>query len=64
MTLGTNFNIRAADWPKDAVWSGGLKIISRGREAFILLIDEKKTIFAKCHVDEGSVERSRKQYKF
>eukprot|EP01041_Mallomonas_annulata_P009607 gene9607-19972_t len=49
---------RAADWPKDAVWTGKLKIVERGRNAFILLLDDKNQLFAKCSVEEGSVERT------
>ena len=47
----------AADWPTDPVWSGKLKIIAKGREATIILHDDKGAIFAKCPYNEGSVEK-------
>ena len=49
---------RAADWPKDPAWTGKLKIVARGRNAAILLLDEKNQLFAMCPVAEGAVERS------
>eukprot|EP00604_Paraphysomonas_vestita_P002012 CAMPEP_0174820902 /NCGR_PEP_ID=MMETSP1107-20130205/5019_1 /TAXON_ID=36770 /ORGANISM="Paraphysomonas vestita, Strain GFlagA" /LENGTH=306 /DNA_ID=CAMNT_0016037129 /DNA_START=41 /DNA_END=961 /DNA_ORIENTATION=- len=48
---------RAADWPTDPVWSGKLKIIAKGRDATIILHDDKNGVFAKCPYNEGSVEK-------
>ena len=49
---------RAADWPKDPVWSGKVKITARGQKASIFLLDTNtNAVFATCHVEEGSVER-------
>mmetsp|Transcript_30353 Transcript_30353/g.30849 ORF Transcript_30353/g.30849 Transcript_30353/m.30849 type:complete len:366 (+) Transcript_30353:52-1149(+) len=50
---------RAADWPKDHVWSGKVKIVAIGRKCIIRLIDDNNNIFAVCPVEgEGSVERT------
>lgn len=49
---------RAADWPKDPVWSGKVKITARGQKASIFLLDSSTSqVFATCHVEEGAVER-------
>ena len=49
---------RAADWPKDPVWTGKVKITARGQKATIFLLDAATNAnFATCHVEEGSVER-------
>ena len=50
----------AADWPKTPLWTGKLKIISRGRDALVILWEEKNgeiAVFAKCPVTEGSIEK-------
>ena len=48
---------RAADWPTDPVWTGKLKIIAKGRDATIILHDDKGAIFAKCPYTDSSVEK-------
>jgi len=50
--------IRAADWPKDPTWTGKLKVVAKGRNAAILLLDSNNQLFAMCPVAEGAVERS------
>lgn len=47
----------AADWPTDPVWSGKLKIVAKGRDATIILHDDKGAVFAKCPYNEGAVEK-------
>eukprot|EP01038_Epipyxis_sp_PR26KG_P004613 gene4613-6490_t len=50
---------RASDWPKDPTWSGKLKIVSKGRTAAIILMDDKNQTFAICPVtDDAAVERT------
>ena len=49
---------RAADWPKDPVWTGKVKITAKGQKATIFLLDlNTNATFATCHVEEGAVER-------
>jgi hypothetical protein len=49
---------RAADWPKDPVWTGKVKITAKGQKATVFLLDANtNATFATCHVEEGSVER-------
>lgn len=49
---------RAADWPKDPVWTGKVKITAKGQKATIFLLDANTNAnFATCHVEEGAVER-------
>jgi hypothetical protein len=51
--------IRAADWPKDPIWTGKLKITAKGKLASITLFDEKNPEFAVCHVtDDSAIERT------
>jgi len=48
---------RGSDW-KDKVWQGTLKVVVRGDECAILLVDSKDgSLFAVCPVQEGAVER-------
>lgn len=49
---------RASNFPKDHMWTGKLKIVAKGREASIFLIDENNAVFAASPVTEGSVERT------
>jgi len=49
---------RAADWPKDPAWTGKLKIVAKGRQAIIFLLDDKNNVFATCPVSEGAVEKT------
>lgn len=53
---------RAAEW-KDVLWTGQLVILAQGRQCMIRLLDcdSKKTLFAKCPVNEkitDAVERA------
>ena len=49
---------RASNFPKDFMWSGKLKIVAKGREASIFLLDANNAVFAASPVTEGSVERT------
>jgi hypothetical protein len=49
---------RASDFPKESTWSGRLKIVAKGRQAAIILLDAKSQVFAVCPVSEGAVEKS------
>jgi hypothetical protein len=50
---------RASDWPKDPTWTGKVKIVSKGRVAAIVLLDDKNQVFAICQVtDDSAVERT------
>ena len=47
------------DWPQDSIFTGKLRIVSRGKLAIISLIDADNKIFASCPVtDESSIERT------
>jgi hypothetical protein len=49
---------RAADWPTEPIWTGRLKVVARGRNAVIQLIDAENKLFASCPVtDDSAVER-------
>jgi hypothetical protein len=50
---------RAADWPTDPVWSGKVKIVSKGKNVGIFLMNTTDNrVFAHCPVtDDASVER-------
>jgi hypothetical protein len=37
-----------------------MKIIAKGRQAAIILLDDKNQVFATCPVSEGAVEKSKK----
>ncbi len=61
MDLPTTTRIfRASNWPKDPTWTGKMKIIAKGRQAAIILLDDKNQVFATCPVSEGAVEKSRR----
>ena len=47
---------RADAFPPQHMWQGKLKIVVKGREACIFLIDANNAVFAACPVTEGSVE--------
>ena len=48
---------RGADW-KEKVWQGTVKVVERGDQSAILLVDRTKgSIFAVCPVKEGAVDR-------
>lgn len=50
---------RASDWPKEPIWTGKLKITSKGKLAVIYLLDDASKIFATCPVnDDSCVERT------
>jgi len=50
---------RASDWPTTPIWTGKLKIISKGSIAIITLLDDKGNTFAVCPVtDDTAVERT------
>ena len=57
-TLLSSMLDRASDFPKDHTWSGKLKIVAKGRQAAIILMDAKNQAFAVCPVTEGAVEKS------
>ena len=40
------------------MWTGKLRIVAKGRNASIFLIDERNQVFAASPVTEGSVERT------
>jgi len=56
-TLNRAGGHRAADWPTDPVWSGKLKIVAKGREATVILHDDKGNVFAKCPYNDSAVEK-------
>mmetsp|Transcript_7251 Transcript_7251/g.10786 ORF Transcript_7251/g.10786 Transcript_7251/m.10786 type:complete len:302 (+) Transcript_7251:97-1002(+) len=56
-TLNTAVGYRAADWPKDPVWSGKLKITAKGRNCVIYLLDDQNNVFAKCPYNDNAVEK-------
>ena len=47
---------RAKEWT-DKVWQGKLRIVQKGKEAAIMLIDNENQLFAVCPVKEGAVEK-------
>lgn len=48
---------RGADW-KEKVWQGTVKVVERGEQTAVLLVDRTKgSIFAVCPVKEGAVDR-------
>ncbi len=49
---------RASDWPKDPLWTGKLKISSKGKQAAISLLDNSNQLFAVSPIGDGSVERT------
>ena len=49
---------RASDWPSKPSWSGTLKIVARGDQAAVILIDSENKVFATSRVGPGSVERT------
>jgi len=47
---------RAADWPKSAIWTGRLRVMSKGEKLFILLEHtDKEGLFASCPVNGPNV---------
>ena len=48
---------RASEW-SEKVWQGRLRIVQKGREAAIILVDAENNVFAVCPVKEGAVEKS------
>ena len=49
---------RASEFPKDHIWSGKLKIVAKGRQACIFMLDQNNNVFTSSLVTEGSVERT------
>lgn len=49
---------RASEFPPDHIWTGKLKIVAKGRDASVFLIDQDNNIFAHSPVTEGSIERT------
>lgn len=50
---------RAADWPKDHMWTGKIKIVAKGNTAYIFLLGADDKVFALCPVtDDNAVERT------
>jgi adaptin ear-binding coat-associated protein 1/2 len=50
---------RASNFPKDHMWAGKLRIVAKGRQASIILIDANtNAVFATCPYGEGAVERT------
>ena len=41
---------RAADWPKEHIWVGELRVVSKGEIAYIRLISEGGKLFAEAPV--------------
>lgn len=49
---------RTADFPKDPIFTGKLRIVAKGKLALISLIDAENKVFASCPVtDDSAVER-------
>lgn len=48
---------RASEWT-EKVWQGRLRIVQKGREAAIILVDAENNVFAVCPVKEGAIEKS------
>lgn len=50
---------RAADWPKEHMWTGKVKIVAKGNTAYIFLLGADDKVFALCPVtDDNAVERT------
>jgi hypothetical protein len=49
---------RASEWT-EKVWQGRLRIVQKGREAAIILVDADNNVFAVCPIKEGAVEKSK-----
>lgn len=49
----TTAGYKAADWPKEHIWAGRLRVISRGAQTSVVLehTDGKEGLFASCVVD-------------
>jgi len=49
---------RASDWDSKPMCTTRLRIVARGREANIILIDNENKVFARAPVEPGAVERT------
>lgn len=50
---------RASEWPKDPTWQGKLRVVAKGNNLAIFLLDDNLNVFAVCYVtDESAVERT------
>lgn len=55
--LATSSGHKAADWPKDHIWSGRLKVVSVGKKCTIKLEHlDKDGLFAACPISKQTVE--------
>jgi hypothetical protein len=55
--LATSSGHKAADWPKDHLWSGRLKVVSVGKKCTIKLEHvDKEGLFAACPISKQTVE--------
>jgi hypothetical protein len=49
----TTAGYKAADWPKEHIWTGRLRVVSKGAQTSVLLehTDGKEGLFANCVID-------------